>query len=81
MVCENLTYKGSEKWTLGGQWKKEGNPVFSPSKNLLRTSSSMGEKTMPSHPLLNCVRTFAGNYRLSHAQTAKGAQIVTKWKD
>jgi subtilisin family serine protease len=81
MVCENLTYKGSEKWTLGGQWKKEGHPVFSPSKNLLRTSSSMGEKTMPSHPLLNGVRTFAGNYRLSHAQTAKGAQIVTKWKD
>ena len=41
----------------------------------------MGEKTMPSHPLLSGVRSFAGKYRLSHAQTAKGAQIVAKWKD
>ena len=41
----------------------------------------MGEKTMPSHPLLSGVRSFAGKYRLSHAQSAKGAQIVAKWKD
>ena len=81
MVCENLTYKGSEKWTLGGQWKKEGHAVFAPSKTLVETSSSLGEKTMPSHPLLSGVRSFAGKYRLSHAQTAKGAQIVAKWKD
>jgi subtilisin family serine protease/alpha-tubulin suppressor-like RCC1 family protein/uncharacterized membrane protein len=81
MVCENLTYKGSEKWTLGGQWKKEGHAVFAPSKTLVGTSSSMGEKTMPSHPLLSGVRSFAGKYRLSHVQTAKGAQIVAKWKD
>ena len=81
MVCENHTYKGSEKWTLGGQWKKEGHAVFAPSKTLVGASSSMGEKTMPSHPLLSGVRSFAGKYRLSHAQSAKGAQIVAKWKD
>ena len=81
MAFENLVYRGSETWSLGGQWKKEGHAVFSPTKSFLSTSSSMGEKTMPSHPLLGGVRSFTGKYRLPHLQVAKGAQIVAKWKD
>tara|TARA_B100001057_G_scaffold220615_1_gene220994 strand:- start:2917 stop:12516 length:9600 start_codon:yes stop_codon:yes gene_type:complete len=81
MAFENLTFKGSEKWSLGGQWQKEGLAVFSPTKSFLSTSSSMGENPIPSHPLLSGVRSFSGKYRLPHVQVAKGAQIVAKWKD
>ena len=81
MAFENLVYRGSETWSLGGQWKKEGHAVYSTTKSFLSTSSSMGEKTMPSHPLLGGVRSFTGKFRLPHLQVAKGAQIVAKWKD
>ena len=32
MVCENHTYKGSEKWTLRGDGKRKGHAVFAQAK-------------------------------------------------
>jgi len=81
MAFENLLFNGSEKWSLGGQWKKEGHAVFNQAKSFVATSSTMGDKLMPSHPLLKDVNSFSGKYRISHNQAAKGAEVVAKWKD
>ena len=80
MNGENILFANSENWSLGGKWKANDYSIFEPESQYSRESSDLGEIKMPSHPLINEVKSFKGLFRISHSEAKENSSLVASWE-
>jgi subtilisin family serine protease len=81
MNGENVYFANSENWSLGGNWRSENYSIFSIQKRYSRDKSEIGEIKLPSHPLMQEVKSLSGSLRILHQSPETGSRVAALWRD
>ena len=81
MNGENVYFANSENWSLGGNWRSENYSIFSIQKRYSRGKSEMGQIKLPSHPLMQEVKSLSGSLRILHQSPESGSKVAALWRD